>query len=136
MNGKKVLVTGGSGFIPSHLVRRLVSLGAQVSVTVKYNSSIDNVRIIDVWDDINIIEADIRNIDSLKQIVKLKPEIIIHMAAYNHVGDSFLHVNEALDSNSIGTANVLESYQDYELFIYTSLILPNNSNSSERFFGS
>ena len=120
MKNKKIMVTGGSGFIPSHIVRRLVNIGADVSVIVKYNSIIDNIRLADVWDDIRVIEADIRNLDSLKQIRKLKPEIVIHMAAYNHVGDSFTHTNEALISNGVGTANVLNSYEDYELFIYTS----------------
>ena len=42
------------------------------------------------------------------------------MAAYNHVGDSFLHVSEALHCNGIGTANLLECYRDYERFIYMS----------------
>ena len=117
---KKILVTGGSGFIPSHLVRRLVKMGSEVFVTVKYNSVIDNIRLADVWDKINIIEADLRNIDSLKQINIVKPDIIVHMAAYNHVGDSFIHPNEAMNSNSLGTINLLESYDDYEQFIYTS----------------
>ena len=57
---KKVLVTGGGGFIPSHLVRRLVKMGAEVFATVKYNSIIDNVRLVDIWDDVNIIEADLK----------------------------------------------------------------------------
>ena len=65
MQGKRVLITGGSGFIPSHIVRRLVHLGADVAVIVKYNSPIDNIRIIDLWNDVQIIEADIKNIDSL-----------------------------------------------------------------------
>lgn len=120
MRNKKILITGGSGFIPSHVVRRLVKMGADVTVMVKYNSLIDNIRLVDTWDEIQIIEADLRNLDSLQQIKKLKPEIVIHMAAYNHVGDSFIHVNEALMSNAVGTANLLESYEDYELFIYTS----------------
>lgn len=120
MKNKKILITGGSGFIPSHVTRRLVQMGAEVSVIIKYNSLIDNIRLVDIWDDIQIIEADIRNIDSLSQIKNLKPDIVIHMAAYNHVGDSFTHVNEALKSNAIGTANVMEAYEEYELFIYTS----------------
>jgi len=123
MNGlqnKRILITGGSGFIPSHLTRRLVSLGADVGIITKYNSLIDNARIIDLWDKITVMEADIRNQDSLKQIQDFKPQIIFHMAAYNHVGDSFLHVAEALDCNLKGTANVLEAYDDYEKFIYIS----------------
>ena len=38
---KKVLVTGGAGFIGSHLTKNLVNLGAKVSVTVKYKSIIE-----------------------------------------------------------------------------------------------
>jgi nucleoside-diphosphate-sugar epimerase len=117
---KRVLVTGGSGFIPSHLVRALVNIGAEVAVTTKYNSIVDNVRLVDVWDSLHVIEADIRNADALKQISVFKPQIIFHMAAYNHVGDSFTNCSEALDSNSKGTANIFQAYDDYERFIYIS----------------
>jgi UDP-glucose 4-epimerase len=120
LGAKRVLVTGGGGFIGSHLTRRLVALGAQTAVLTKYNSLIDNVRLADVWNDVRVIEADIRNADSLQQIAGFRPEIIYHLAAYNHVGDSFTHVNEALDCNVRGTANVIEAYRDYERFVYTS----------------
>ncbi len=120
MKGKKVLVTGAAGFIPSHLTRRLVKEGAEIYIITKYNSIFDNIRLADVWDKIHVIEADIRNVDSLKQIKEIAPQIIFHMAAYNHVGDSFMHVSEALDCNGKGTANVIEAYQDFEKFIYMS----------------
>tara|TARA_B100001123_G_scaffold434752_1_gene561886 strand:+ start:17761 stop:18771 length:1011 start_codon:yes stop_codon:yes gene_type:complete len=120
ISNTRVLVTGGSGFIPSHVTRRLVGNGADVAITTKYNSLIDNVRIADFWDDVRVIEADIRNQDSLRQIVDFRPEVVIHMAAYNHVGDSFTHYSEAMQSNAVGTANVLEAYEDYERFIYIS----------------
>ena len=45
ISNTRVLVTGGSGFIPSHVTRRLVGDGADVAITTKYNSLIDNVRI-------------------------------------------------------------------------------------------
>jgi len=117
---KRILVTGGSGFIASHLTRRLVAEGAQVGIITKYNSIIDNIRLVDVWNKIEIIEADIRNLDSLKQISLFKPDIVYHFAAYNHVGDSFIHVSEALDCNVKGTANLIEAYDDYEKFVYIS----------------
>ena len=119
-NDKRVLVTGGSGFIGSHLTRRLVNLGAEVAVTVKYNSVIDNVRIVDVWDNIKVIEVDLRNVDSLNQLSEFSPSIIFHLAAYNHVGDSFSNVGEALNSNTIATANLIEAYENFERFIYIS----------------
>jgi len=118
LKDKKILVTGGSGFIGSHLTRRLYREGADVAILCKYNSIIDNIRLVDLWSDITVLETDIRNKDSLKQIGDFQPDIIYHLAAYNHVGDSFLHVSEAMDSNSQGTANVIEAYDGYERFVY------------------
>lgn len=118
LKGKKIIVTGGSGFIGSHLTRRLCREGAEVAILCKYNSVMDNVRLVDVWSDIKVLEADIRNQDSLVQIADYKPDIIYHLAAYNHVGDSFLHVSEAMHSNAVGTANVIEAYDGYERFVY------------------
>ena len=120
LKGKRALVTGGSGFIGSHLTRRLLKEGADVAILTKYNSSIDNIRLVDIWNDITVIEGDIRNQDSLKQIPEYQPDIIYHLGAYNHVGDSFIHVKEALDCNVQGTANVVEAYDGYERFIYTA----------------
>lgn len=120
LQGKKVLVTGGSGFIGSHLTRRLVAEGAEVFVLVKYNSVVDNVRLVRLWDRVTPVEADLRNADSLAQLKELRPHIVYHLAAYNHVGDSFVHVSEAVDSNSKGSVNLLEAYDSYERFIYIS----------------
>ena len=52
---KNILITGGAGFIGSHLVKRLVNLGFKVTVTVKYKSVIDCHRLISVWSKINVI---------------------------------------------------------------------------------
>jgi len=120
MNNKRVLVTGGAGFIGSHLVKRLINDGAKVSVIVKYNSIIDNIRLASVWNKISIIEADLRNIDSLLQIQNIEFDYIFHLAAYNHVGDSFNHVNEAINSNTIATANLIEYGPSYKSFLYMS----------------
>lgn len=120
MKNKNVLITGGAGFIGSHLVKRLVNLGARVSVIVKYKSVIDAVRLSPIWDNLNVIEADLRNIDSLRQLKNQAYDIIFHLSAYNHVGDSFLHVNEALTSNALATANLFEFAPEYKRFIYIS----------------
>ena len=120
LEGRRVLITGGAGFIASHLTNRLHKMGARVAIVTKYDSIIDNVRIAHLWNDIEPIEADLRNLDSLKLIARFRPEVIFHSAAYNHVGDSFTHVAEALDCNLKGTANLLESYGDYERLIYIS----------------
>lgn len=120
MKNKKILVTGGAGFIGSHLCRNLVNLGAKVSVLVKYKSINDCVRLSPIWDEIEILEADLRNIDSLRQFNNKHYDVIFHMAAYNHVGDSFLHISEALQSNLMGTANLIEFGPKWERFVYMS----------------
>ena len=104
---KKILVTGGAGFIGSHLTNRLVDLGAKVSVIVKYNSIIDSPRLVKVWNKINIIEADLRNTDSVGEMKKMNFDTVFHLAAYNHVGDSFKHVFENVNSNLLSTVNLL-----------------------------
>ena len=120
LGGKKVLVTGGGGFIGSHLTRRLVDLGSEVAVLTKYESIVDNVRLAALWDYILPIEGDLRNIDSLRNVVDFAPEVIFHLAAYNHVGGSFRHYSEALECNGNGTANLLNAYQEYDRFVYIS----------------
>ena len=118
MDNKKVLITGGSGFIGSHLTKKILERAGKVCILTKYKSIIDNVRLSDVWEDIEVIEADIRNLDSLSQIKDFKADIIFHLAAYNHVGDSFIHVSESLDVNSRGTANLFEAYTEFDKFVY------------------
>ncbi len=118
LRNKKVLVTGGAGFIGSHLTNKLVSLGAKVSVTVKYNSIIDCPRLVNIWDKVNIIEADLRNTDSVLDMRNNSFDVVFHLAAYNHVGDSFKHVIENVNSNLISTINLLNYGPKIKKFIH------------------
>ena len=107
LRNKKILITGGAGFIGSHLTNKLLNMGAKVSVIVKYNSIIDSPRLVKVWDKINIIEADLRNTDSVSEMKKMNYDVVFHLAAYNHVGDSFKHIFENVNSNLLSTINLL-----------------------------
>lgn len=121
MNGKRVLVTGGSGFIGSHLVHRLLADGAKVAVTVRYGNVMKSERLRDCWDDIQVIEADLRNRGALEAgLREFPPEVVFHLAAYNHVGQSFVQVEECFDVNAKGTANLLDVCPGTERFIYMS----------------
>ena len=115
---KNILVTGGAGFIGSHLVKKLINLKANVSVLIKYNSMIDCPRLISVWNKLNIIEADMRNIDSVSEMKKMNFDLVFHLAAYNHVGDSFKHVLENVNSNLISTINLLNNGPKIKKFIH------------------
>ena len=118
LKNKKILITGGAGFIGSHLTNKLVEEGASVSVIVKYNSIIDCPRLVKNWDKINIIEADLRNTDSVSEMKKMTFDFVFHLAAYNHVGDSFKHVIENVNSNLISTINILNNGPKIRKFIH------------------
>ena len=115
---KKVLVTGGAGFIGSHLTNRLVNAGANVSVVVKYNSIINCPRLLKVWEKINIIESDLRNMDSVASLRNLSFDYVFHFAAYNHVGDSFRHVTENINSNLFSTISLFDHGPKFKKFIH------------------
>jgi nucleoside-diphosphate-sugar epimerase len=89
-------------------------------VTTRYGNIVKNGRLRDLWPDIDVIEADLRNRGALVQIRHWKPEILFHLAAYNHVGQSFLQVEECFDVNAKGTANLLDSCGPVDRFLYAS----------------
>jgi len=120
MRGKRVLVTGGSGFIGSHLVQTLLEQGAEVGVTVRYGNVMKNERLRDVWDRIRVVEADLRNRGALAAVKDFAPSVVFHLAAYNHVGESFRQVEECFDVNAKGTANLLDACEDCDRFVYMS----------------
>lgn len=111
--GKKVLVTGSAGFIGSHLTERLLELGADVSSFIRYNSR-DDIGFIKSLKDserINIIKGDIRELSTVKGAVK-GHDIILHLAASISVHYSILNPSEVIETNVIGTLNVLNAAKD------------------------
>jgi len=120
MKKNKILVTGGSGFIGSHLVKKLLNNGDEIAITTKYDSVYENIRLFNVWNSIKVIECDLRYSDSIKKINDFKPQIVFHLAAYNDVKGSFDNYSDALESNLVGTSNLLENLKKYDQFIYIS----------------
>jgi len=118
LKNKKILITGGAGFIGSHLTKKLLSFGAKVTVVVKYNSIIDSPRLVNVWDKLEVIEADLRNTDSVSEMKTKNFDLVFHLAAYNHVGDSFKHVFENVNSNLLSTINLLNHGPKIKKFIH------------------
>ncbi len=116
----KVLVTGGSGFIGSHLVKKLLGEGYEVAITTKYDSVYENIRLYNVWKKIKVIECDLRYSNTINKINDFNPKVIFHLAAYNDVKGSFSNYNDALETNIIGTSNLLENLKKYKQFIYIS----------------
>ena len=122
---KKILVTGGGGFIGSHLVEALVKKGYKVKALVEYNP--DNTwGWIDSFDpiikkNVEVISGDIRDQNLVIKLVK-NVDIIFHLAALISIPYSYISPRSYISTNIIGTLNLLEAIKDsnVELFVQTS----------------
>ena len=103
-------MTGATGFIGSHLVRRLVREGAEVHCLVRPGSNAE--RIADVAVKCRTWRGDLRDADSLARAVAgARPEIVFHLAgvtAGRKPGNEFEQIHHALEGNLKGTLNLLE----------------------------
>ena len=108
----RVLVTGGAGFIGSHIVRRLLSTGHEVRVID--NLSTGRLSNLDgVIGDIEFFAIDIRDGDSLRSPL-LGCEAVIHLAALPSVPRSIADPAASHESNATGTLNVLNAARGAE----------------------
>ena len=144
----KIFVTGGAGFIGSHLVDRLVKDGHEVIVLD--NLSRGRVQNIEKYiENKSIIfhQADIRNYDKLIELMK-GSEIIYHLAAQSNVMGAIVDLDYSFESNVLGTYNVLKAAKECgaRRLIFTSsreaygeaLALPVNEDHplrSKNFYG-
>lgn len=120
LSNLKVLVTGISGFIGSHLARRLGEEGAEVHGLVRSSSNL--WRIQDLNNQINLHYADLSDSESVKKAVQaIKPKKVFHLAAYVDVSRSFEVVDEMVEVNIKGTLNLLRALEGtgYDCFINT-----------------
>ena len=114
-NGVRVLVTGADGFMGSHLTEWLVNNGASVTAYVRGTSDSGTVQyklknIGHLQKSLrSILTGNIGNADSIKLIEENNPQIIFHLAADAYVPNSFDHPLEVMETNVIGTLNVLHA---------------------------
>lgn len=113
-----VLVTGGSGFVGSHLVDALVKKNIQVTVIDDFsNGQKENLN--SCLDKIKIIDFDIANSD-WSSLDQLEPDVIFHLATHPR-SFSLSDPKRNLEVNVLGTLNVLEfAKKNNSKFIYTS----------------
>jgi len=124
-SGKKVLVTGSDGFIGSHLLERLVELGANVRALVLYNSfnswgwldTIDRKKLKNV----EVIAGDIRDPHHVQAMVK-DIDMVFHLASLIAIPYSYHSPDSYLETNVKGVLNLLQAARNYpvERIIHTS----------------
>ena len=109
--GKKVIVTGHTGFKGSWLTLWLTILGAKVvGISVNNPTVPSHYKILNLKNKIKSYNIDIRNIKKLKKIIlSQKPQFFFHLAAQSLVNKSFENPINTWQTNTLGTINILES---------------------------
>ena len=116
---KRVLVTGGAGFIGSHVVERLLELGHEVVVVLDRDAP-GKVR--HLGDRVETVRGDIRVFDDCRRAVR-GVDAVIHMAALINVDHSIREPLEFYETNVRGTMNLLEAVRhepSVEKMVYMS----------------
>jgi len=106
----RVLVTGGAGFIGSHLVEALLSKGYNVTVMDNFASG-KRENLAGVANDIELLEADVRNLDMCREACK-GAEIVWHLGALGSVPRSVADPLTTHEVNLTGTLNMLIAARD------------------------
>jgi len=102
---KKYLVTGGSGFLGEELISRLLEKGAQIRTIARNEGNL--IKLKQKFPSVEIYPGDISCRFFTKQACD-EVEGIFHLAAFKHVGLAEKHTKECVDSNLIGSMNILQ----------------------------
>ncbi|MBY6276751.1 SDR family NAD(P)-dependent oxidoreductase [Symbiobacterium thermophilum] len=122
---KKVLVTGGTGFIGSHVVQALLAEGARVRVLAHYNGGghLGNLAELAPQEraEVEVVWGDLRDPDSVRRAVQ-GMERVLHLGALISIPYSYLDPRSYVDVNVTGTLNVLLACRDLgvERLVHTS----------------
>jgi len=104
----KALITGITGFVGSHLAEYLLEKGDEVYGTFRWRSPRDNIE--HIMDKITLKNCELRDPNSVRTCINdVKPEVIFHLAAQSYVPSSFNEPATTLETNIIGTLNLLEA---------------------------
>jgi dTDP-glucose 4,6-dehydratase len=123
LKDRPVMVTGGAGFVGSHLTETLLILGAKVFLLVRPVSSGMLGNVAHIRDKITVLRGDLTDKQAVHQaLLTLKEHggqpIIFHLGAQAHVGESWARPYETFTCNAIGTLNLLQSVVDVGLDLY------------------
>jgi dTDP-glucose 4,6-dehydratase len=114
---QKIIITGGAGFIGSHVVRRFVKNYPDYTVInldkLTYAGNLANLRDVEDEPNYRFIKGDIVDIEFVNQLFSdEKPDAVIHLAAESHVDRSITNPLEFVMTNVVGTVNLLNAARE------------------------
>ena len=112
----KILITGGAGFIGSHLVKLFVKKYPKYTIynldALTYAGNLENLKEIENYSNYNFIKADICDRENVTSLFKnIRFDAVIHLAAESHVDRSITNPLAFVETNIIGTVNLLNAFK-------------------------
>jgi dTDP-glucose 4,6-dehydratase len=114
---KTILITGGAGFIGSHVVRRFVNKYPEYRVInldkLTYAGNLENLKDVESLPNYEFVRADIVDAEVIRDVFSKNPiDNVIHLAAESHVDRSISSPNEFIFTNIVGTVNLLNAARE------------------------
>jgi len=104
----RVLITGITGFVGSHLAEYALDRGAEVWGSCRWRSKTENID--HLRDRLHLVECDLRDLSSVQHLVEqATPDYLVHLAAQSFVASSWHAPAETLYTNSVSQVNLLEA---------------------------
>lgn len=113
---KKILITGGAGFIGSHVIRLFVNKHQESHIynldALTYAGNLENIADLENASNYTFIKGDIKDINFINSLFQEHQfDTVIHLAAESHVDRSITHPNDFIETNVLGTANLLNAFK-------------------------
>src|SRR4051812_28818065 len=103
----RVLITGVTGFVGSHLAEYALAQGAEVWGSCRWRSKTENID--HLREKLHLVECDLRDLSSVQHLVEQSvPDYIVHLAAQSYVMSSWHAPAETLYTNCVSQVNLLE----------------------------